>query len=496
MDRILRGVIQVGGNPAQEDCHWSWIKLQEHPLEFQSEEDRKIYKYLEDFYQQMSAPPDYALVKEFFENQDDIETTARLEEVKVAQCYIRENYLSIIRAELDRQQVKGVILLCRDASAIAEHGRNLDKPIDGKKILRGVHDAVNYLYGELHQFTKIEGGEKLEGVVTDDADEFLEEYELIEKTNQFANRNLFGFEPVDSVCRGHRIGEFWVHCGFAGHLKSTVAMNYAYNNVMVYGKNIFYGILEMPYSQLRRNFYVIHSSHGKFVTEWYPEDGYTGLDYRQVRDGELNKRDRERLRIVSRDFHKSAKGRLYIWRPDKEVTIDEIRRKAEMFHNKWGCDGIIIDHLGLVMPSRGSRDYVVAVNSVVREARMLALNFARGRAVPLLALFQINRQGLLRAEKNEGRYDFAAISYANEIEKSADVITTTYLDDQLRKEGKFKMGNLKNRDNPHFDMMIGKILWKSKRMRAIEPHLIDLDNSQLLSACDQITMEDIYSSVA
>jgi hypothetical protein len=169
-----------------------------------------------------------------------------------------------------------------------------------------------------------------------------------------------------------------------------------------------------------------------------------------------------------------------------------------MFHNKWGCDGVIIYHLGLVQPSRGSRDYVVAINSVVREARMLALNFARGRAVPLLALFQINRQGLLRAEKNEGRYDFAAISYANEIEKSADVITTTYLDDQLRKEGKFKMGNLKNRDNPHFDMMIGKILWRSKRMRAIEPHLIDLNNSQLLNACDQITMsmEDVYSSVA
>lgn len=496
MDRILRGVIQIGGVPSQEDSHWNWLKLQEHPLEFPSEEDKKLYQYLERFYQDMLAPPDYTLVKEYFENLDDIETIARLEEVKGAQCYIRTNYLSIIKAELDRQQVKGIILLCRDASAIAEHGRNLEKPIDGKRILRGVQDAVNHLYGQLHQFTRIEGGEKLEGIVTNDADEVLEEYEVIEKTNQFANRNLFGFEPVDSVCRGHRIGEFWVHAAFAGHLKTTVALNYAYNNVMVYGKNIFYAILEMPYSQLRRQLYVIHSSHGKFVTQWYNEDGYVGLDYRQVRDGELSARDKERLAIVARDFHESAKGELYVWRPAEEVTVDKIRRKAEMFHNKFGCNGIIIDHLGLAQPSHGSRDYVVAINSVVREARMMALNFARGHAVPVLALFQLNRQGLLRAEKNEGRYDFAAISYANEIEKSADVITTTYLDDQLRKEGKFKMGNLKNRDNPHFEMMIGKILWKSKRMRAIEPHVIDLNNSQLLNACDQITMEDVYSSVA
>ena len=98
----------------------------------------------------------------------------------------------------------------------------------------------------------------------------------------------------------------------------------------------------------------------------------------------------------------------------------------------------------------------------------MALNFARGRGVPVLALFQLNRQGKLRADKNDGRYDFAAISYANEIEKSADVITYTYLNDALRNEGKFYLGNLKNRDNPLFDRMVGKIIWQSKRMRAIE----------------------------
>jgi replicative DNA helicase len=496
VNRVLRGVIQIGGNPTSEDCVWNWNKLQEHPLEFPTEEDKKLFDYLELFYGQMSAPPDFSLVKEYFENQDDIETVTRLDEVCAAQCYIRTNYLSIVRAELDRQQVKGVILLCRDASAIAEHGRNLDRPVDGKKILRGVQDSINYLYSHLHQFTRIEGGEKLEGVATEDADEVLEEYELIEKTNQFANRNLFGFEPVDSVCRGHKIGEFWVHTAFASHLKTTVALNYAYNNIMVYGKNIFYAILEMPYSQLRRQFYAIHSSHGKFVTEWYPEDEYIGLDYREIRDGELNDRGKERLKIVARDFEKSAKGKLYIWRPAEEVTIDKIRRKAEMFHNKWGCDGVIIDHLGLVKPNTGVRDYVVALNSVVREARMLALNFARGRAVPVLALFQLNRQGLLRADKNDGRYDFSAIAYANEIERSADVITYTYLNDQLRKDAQFYLGCLKNRDNPQFERMIGKILWKSRRMRAIEPHLLDLDNDQLLNACNRLSMEDIYTNVA
>lgn len=496
MDRLLRSVIQVGNQPDAEDAQNNWIKLQEHALEFPNEEDNKIHQYLVKFYEQMSSPPDYSLIKEYFESSDDIETVNRLEEIKNAQFYIRTNYLSILRAELDRQHIKGMILLCRDATAIAEHGRNLDKPVDGKKTLRGVNDAVNYLYTKLSDFTRIEGGERLEGVVSEDADEVLSEYEVISKTNKYANRNLFGLEPVDAACRGHRIGEYWIHAGFSGELKSSLAVNYAYNNVAVYGKNIFYAILEMPYSQLRKQIYALHSSHGKFVTKWNGEDGYVGLDYRQIRDGELSPRDKERFISVARDFQANTKGKLYIWRPDKDVTIADIRRKAEMFHNKYGCDGIIIDHLGLVKSSGSVRDYVVSINNTVREGRMMALNFARGRAVPVLALFQMNRQGKMRADKNDGRYDFASLSYANEAEKSADVITYTYLNDDLRRDGKFYLGNLKNRDNPIFERMVGKIIWQTKRMRAIETGMLDMNNDQILAACNQVSLsiEDLYAA--
>jgi len=879
MERIFRGVIQIGGEPETEEGNANWLRLQEHSLEFPTEEDLKVYEYLKTYHGQMASPPDFNLIKEYFEKQDDVETVTRLDEISKAQLYIRTNYLSIVRSEQDRQQVKALVLLCRDAGAIAEQGRNVDKPVNGKKILRGVNDAVNYIFEHLGEFTRVESGEKLEGVVSEDAEEIIDEYTHIETTNQFANRNLFGLEPVDTVCKGHRIGEYWVHTAFTGELKclageasvfdhatgkrrtmaelhdsmdaptvtalygagksskltlakaskvtengirpvfeltlesgrrtmatsnhgflglhgwkelsefspgdwiavpkrthvsdpcrhfldeevkmlghligdgtipkdtwltasnkeiredfkellmkmgcvvgstdshmslasetsnqphisrlrsileqfslygrtahtkvipdelyglpdhqvalflgalwstdkstsdhgrfdqnhidmqhdiryysmserlclgvqafllrlgihstithekaawvvdvrsktvfcdlvhvagkdyrsdavqkcdilypvdiipdgvsavvgtrklhksqmcgetiegsvlehfrhvprvaseldgdilwervqsiefvgeemtydlevpehhsfvvddivshnTTLALNYAYNNVMVYGKNIFYCILEMPYTQLRRQLYAIHSSHGKFVTEWYDEDGYTGLDYRKIRDGELDARGKERLRIVAQDFKESAKGRLYVWRPPGDVAISDIQHKAEMFHNRWGCDGMVIDHLGLVKPSRRVSDYVVSLNSVVREGRLMALNFGRGRAVPVLALFQLNRQGKLRADKNDGRYDIAAISYANEIEKSADVITYTYLNDALRASGKFFMGNLKNRDNPLFDRMIGKILWQSKRIRAIESGLLDLDHDQILDASRQIS---------
>lgn len=487
MERVLRSVLQVGNQPDADDCYHNWLKLQDYTLEHDTEEDDKIFQYLKTFYDQMSAAPDFNLVKEFFEKEDNVAVVSRLEEIKAAQAYIRTNFLAIVKSIQDRQQIRGFVLLMREACAVAEHGRNLDKPIAGKKVLRGVSDAMSLITDKLPNFTRIEAGERLEGVVHDDAAEVLEEYENVSKNNSFADRNLLGLEPVDLACKGHRKGEFWVHAAFPGELKTTLALNYAYNNAVVYKKNIMYCILEMSYVQLRKQLYAIHSSHGKFVTEWNKIDGYVGLDYRQIRDGELSETNFERLKIIAQDFKETTQGHLYIWRPTEEVTTDDIKRKAESFHHKYGCDGLIIDHMGLVKPKSRSTDYVVQLNSIVRETRLMALNFARGNSVPIFALFQINRQGKARAEKNGGRYDMAALSYANEVEKSADRITFTWLDDNLRRDGKFMLGCIKNRDDAVFEPMIGKILWASKRMRHLESGLLDLNDVELLKANSAIS---------
>lgn len=489
MERILRSVIQVGNVPDPEDAYQNWVRLKEHDLEFSVEEDRRIVEYLDEFYAQMSSPPDLSIVREFFEKKDDIEAVSRLEEIRKAQSYIRTNYLAIVRSEQESQCTKNFVLLCRDVSGIAEHGRNLDKPVDGKKVLRGVHDAVNYMYAKLSSFTRVESGEKLEGVVSEDAEEVLDEYEITSKTNSYANRNIFGLEPVDSTCEGHRSGEFWVHCAYPGELKTSLALNYAYNNAYVFGKNIFYAILEMPYKQLRRMLYVLHSAHGKFITDWYEEDQkagrppYVGINYRSVRDGKLTPLELQRFRTVVQDFKATCKGKIYIWRPETAGTfVPEIQRRAEMFHNKYGCNGVIVDHMGMCKPRHiRTSDHVAQINSVVTEVRWMALNFARGKTVPVLGLFHMNRQGKMRADKNDGRYDIASISYANQIEKDADVITYTYLNDQLRKDGKFYLGNMKNRDNPVFDRMVGRIFWPCRRMRAMETGLLDARTDQIVS---------------
>lgn len=774
MERIIRSLFQLSSAPEAEEAYKNWLKVQEYQIGFPLEEDRKIMEYINGFYNDMQAPPDYSLMKEYFESKDEAEVISRLSEIKAAQFYIQSNYLALIRQHHEEQQLKSFIHACKEASNIAEHGRNLEKPINGKKTIRGVQDAVGYFYDKMSEFLRVESGEKLEGSISEEAEEVIDEYETTEKNKKFADRNLFGLEPVDSVCKGHKRGEYWVHCAFSGELKclpgdaeiydhntqkrrriseifrsgdlprvtalfregkekrlvqadashvvengvrevftmrlrsgrevsatsnhpfftnngwknlgdlkigdnvgvprgmkaesprtnfsdlevadagykisitsdgipdeffglsenqiriligslwsaggsintkvhshksgkpaqvfikfdtashqlardvqstllrlsiqsriqehwlnhknhphrvfsvlidgdfykgvflrevriagkeeeqeraiqvlcakntkrvkselisdetyiklanerrhfinrtkvhktetrsalqefwgydseeasadgelfwdpiisiqsrgfemtydlsvpehhsfvvndvvshnSTVALNYAYNNAYVYQRNIFYAMLEMQYKAVRRQLYVIHSSHGKFVTEWAEEDRrkgrpeiYTGIHYRKVRDGELTDLEKKRFQLVAQDFKANCKGKIHIWKPEVEASMQDIKRKSEIFHNKHRCDGLIIDYLGLVKSTQRTTETVDRINRVITEGRLLALNFARGTGVPLLALFQMNRQGKLRADKNDGKYDFAAISYANQCVASNTIVKT------------------------------------------------------------------------
>ncbi len=239
------------------------------------------------------------------------------------------------------------------------------------------------------------------------------------------------------------------------------ACNWAYNLVTRYRRNVLYFSLEMPYDQLRRNFYVMHSAHARWAAQ-----GYAPLDYRKVRDGELTPAEKEFYRMVVQDFSTNPEyTELEIIAPDRDYTIKDIKLEAEMLHKQTEVGLIVIDHGQLVEPDKRSKDYVVELNAIVRGAKKLALHFNHGEKVPVLMLFQINRQGKEDADKNEGRYKASAIAYANEVEKSADVITTTYLNDDHRRNGTTLFCNLKTRDNAKFEPFVAKVDFVPRRIR-------------------------------
>jgi hypothetical protein len=120
-------------------------------------------------------------------------------------------------------------------------------------------------------------------------------------------------------------------------------------------------------------------------------------------------------------------------------------------------------------PTRKHRDYTIELNSVLREAKKLSLYFNHGEGLPVLVLFQINRDGKDAADKAEGKYKIRALSYANESERSADTITTTYLNDNHRDNGTSVCCCLKNRDNPLFKPFLLGVDFSCRRIYRLTP---------------------------
>jgi len=242
------------------------------------------------------------------------------------------------------------------------------------------------------------------------------------------------------------------------------ASNWCYNLCTHYKTNVVYISLEMPYEQIRRNIYTVHTTN----MQWAPQ-GIQGLDYRKIRDGELTPEEKEfYFKQVIPDLNENPDYTVFeVVTPDKEWTMEDIRMEVELIHKQMDVGFVVIDHGQWVEARKGkkSKDYTIELNSVVRDAKRFALHFNQREGVPVLLLWQINRDGKEDANKNDGVYKAKALTYANEVEKTADVITTTYLNEDHRKNGTTKFANIKNRDNPLFEPFLARVDFVSRRIR-------------------------------
>ena len=243
---------------------------------------------------------------------------------------------------------------------------------------------------------------------------------------------------------------------------TTFALNWAYNLVTRYRYNVCYVTLEMPYEQVRKIMYVMHSSNGKWEAL-----GHKPLEYDKVSSGDLSSEEEKFYEEVVKDFSTNESyAKFDVWGPDEEVTVDDIQQYTELKHQENEVSLLVIDHGGLMDPRKRKRnkDYTVELNSILRDTKKLALHFNHGEKIPILLLFQINRDGKDWADKNEGRYKLRALSYANETERSADVITTTYLNEEHRKNGTVLFDCLKRRDGVLVQPFLAEVDWKTRRI--------------------------------
>ena len=100
------------------------------------------------------------------------------------------------------------------------------------------------------------------------------------------------------------------------------------------------------------------------------------------------------------------------------------------------------------------------------------MGFNRGQGIPIICLFQINREGFKAAEKNNGTYNLTHLSYANEAERSADVVIATWYNDEMREKGMIQYQCLKSRDQAPFETFEAQTVWPVGRIMNVSPNFV------------------------
>lgn len=466
MRSILRSVIDVEGTLSQQDLIRNYIYLSSSNLGLMNEEDKDIWNYIQSYAANYSACPSSNTIEDFFTRHNEISTLERLREViAIKRVYHGSDYENLVNIECKNQKDQEMHVVLKTAAQILTQGMSIK---DGRDIkdYQGHRGAMEYILKNADHLLSSDGGGKTKSNIVLDTEDAREEFNRVLAGGSSNLGILTGMVDIDNVCRGIKPGELWIHAAFVGELKTTFALNWVYRAVFLQQHNAYYLSLEMPIDQLRRILYVMHSQHPKFKGQGWPQ-----ITYRLIRDGQdiegnpITEHQKEFYHHIIDDIEQNRGinyGSLIVRSPDEDFTVSRLKADLEMTHQQTPLHLCVVDHFALMTPEKSTRNYYTDLNSIVRGTKRLALTFNNGQRIPIVGLLQINRQGKDDASKNDGVYKMQALADSNEAERSADVITTTYLDTDLRANGSVKFGCLKNRDNPHFAPFTANIDWNTK----------------------------------
>lgn len=482
---LLRSCFVASPSDDKDLLFRNLIRLKESGLGFEIKEDIIIWTYIEQFAQAHHHVPDLTTIQSHFQRKREDGVVNRLHALSAIPSKAQGDFESYLqeKAEDRRQRVWQEAL--KEAQAITTTGLEISEGKGKTRLLQGPAASARYLTDKAHSILSPTFTSHLTGEVTGDAESFRNEYERIE-TDPLAGIGQFtGIRQMDEALSGAKKNELWVHAAFTGGMKSTFALNWMYNQAVGYKHDSLIFSLEMPYIQCRRIFYSIHSFHRKFRPVRYalglqkhPEDD-VGLDYIKIRDAKLAPNEKTfLLDYVVPDFadpnNKYGKIHIEAVDPDKsDFNVNDLRQKAEILYSKSPFSSLFVDHMGL-MNSRGKyQNTTERLNEVLRDLKRLSMSFNRGQGMAIVGLFQISREGFKAAEKaaekdqalyTKGPYNLTMLSYANEAERSADIVTASYVNDELRAKNRVLFQNLKSRDQGMFKPFVSRVEWPCRRI--------------------------------
>lgn len=466
----------------QELTFRNYLSLSESNLEFDVPEDNTLWAFIKEFSQVHNHSPDIRTIRSHFEGLKKPEPIDRLEVLAPLKPLFKGDFLKRLEERAEERRTRMVADMLREAAQILQTGVEVK---EGKQShqLRGPIDAVRYLVNKSHDVVMPTTGARLSGEITGDGEDFKKEYERIESDPRAGIGQYSGLEQMDRAMGGAKRYELWTHAAFTGGLKSTLALNWLYNQAVYYRYDGLIFSLEMPYIQCRRMLFAMHSMHPSLRDERIrlgiqrDPGPNVGLEYEKIKYAQLSPAEKSfLLDCVIPDLNSGKYGKIHIEvaDPDKsDFNVADLRSKAELIYHKSPYHMLVVDHAGLLSPRKWVPSTTDRLNEVLRDLKRLAMSFNRGAGMAVLNLFQISREGFKSAEKaveksdgtyTVGPYNLTHLSYANEAERSSDIVTASFVDKNLRDQNRALLQCLKARDQALFENFFARIEWKCRRM--------------------------------
>ena len=446
---------------ALENVH----RFQATGLDFEVPQDQIIWAFVQRFVRAHDHVPETSTLMAHFDQGGEDEVYDRVRQLSVLIPKYRGDFEVYLSGKVEARQIRAATDLLKEANTILRGGLE----VEGEKF-KGPVAALAHVQTMAASVASI-GGKKTHqgGAVGQDAKDFLAEVQRVRADPTAGVGRHSGIVQVDNAINGARPHELWIHLAFVGQLKSTLAINWLYQNATHFKWNGALLSLEMPYRQVRRILYALHSLHPTLTDERERFGISEGVPYQGIRDGELTDKEMAYLRVVADDLHQGQQegryGAMNILAGGGGYTVDRLRAEAERLHQGDGLHLLFLDHAGLMSAARTRASSTTEhQNEVIRDLKLLAMDFDRGLGLPVVCLYQINRTGYQAALKRKEKtglasYDLTAASYSNEVERSSDVITAGWVDDDLRKANRLQLQCLKSRDQAPFDPCLVEVNW-------------------------------------
>jgi replicative DNA helicase len=424
---IIYSILSVQDKIEDLYLYKNFLSFAQKDLDFPFDEHRKIINFIASYVSKYDTVPSIPATYDYFGT--DLECQEELVKLSGYNSEKPNNKLKIPYRATNFSKLLDDLILDQTATNIVNTLKNVDKIIKSglevkvnkrSSFYKGPIDAVEYAYEYLNKAISL----------IEEKPEFNQETLLadIAKYQQQINNKCripflcTGFDYFDNNCHGIYPKAFVIVCAYTGELKSTIALNMMYNQVVYQKANIEYICLEMTEVEMQSRFISIHSADTEFweydCIKLKVDDIIQHINMLKPFTGDKLNRFNEvvqSLQNIGAYFHFQEN--------DKDFTVSSIQkhcRKVEL-DKSIELDAVYIDHGELITPSMDTRNdpYTVKVSNTLMSLRKLSLNFAKKRGIRVIVPYQTSREGYSRAQDTrsngaEGVYDLNALSWSSE----------------------------------------------------------------------------------